>query len=386
MEPSVNLALLLKQPLLKKHLIKQVSYYADGCYVFKKNHALDTSAEKVIAEQYQFQAVDSCRAKVVIVAKAHYQQLWQSYSAVSKKELQQILALQKSTENLAFTTFQIIENVSIDGFEVKKTIFDTEVVRVLGEQKLLIPETELFTFKAQVKNNGSNKQAWLASFITPTGTLFASFFSGKKLSAYAKGLINNIETFKLSTGLPKDVVSHQISKEHYPTFLFNSFTTKKIEFLYRNCAFNKKAWFNSKELHLLYWAPLLTALMFYILANSYLWLQTYNIKTQLAEQGNEISQLLSTKQQQDKQSKLLASLNNEFSKTATVHWHWSLIYQLVESGMLIERFSFRENTLSIRGQAQNASKVLADISNIPHVISASLRGLCVNHADKKILP
>jgi len=369
----VNLALLLKQPRLKKTLLKQLAYYANRWYVFEGKPAIDNTAKDSANGEYSFKTIDSSKAKVVIVAKAHYRQSWQSYTSISKKELQQVLTLQKSTENSAATIFQVVTNSAIDGYDVKRTTFDAQLLNELGEQRLLIPETELFGLQEQ-QNDFNNNQVWLSSLETPAGLLFASFFAGKCTSSYAKGLVSNIDVFKLSSGLPVEITPSYINKQNYASFLFNGLIRQKTDHLYSKVAFNFKTWFKAKDLHLLYWTPLLTAFIFYLLTNSYLWLQSYNIENDLAEQGSEVSQLLDNKFQQDQQSQLLNFLNSEFSKTATVHEHWSLVYQLVEGGMVINKLSFSKNLLSIRGEASNASKVLAEIAGSPYVDSASFKG------------
>jgi hypothetical protein len=370
----VNLALLLKQPLLKKALLNQLAYYANGWYFFKEQQATEDKEKHDFIEQYVFKQIESSNAKVVIVAKTHYRQSWQSYTSISKKELQQIIILQKNNENSAATTFQVVANSAIDGYEIKKTTFDAQLINQLGEQRLLIPETELINLEKEQQDNFTNNQVWLASLDTPAGTLFASCFSEKHTSSYAKGLISNIEAFKLSSGLPGEISPTYINQQNYATFLFSCLTQKKIDQLYRKVAFNAKKWFKVQDLHLLYWAPLLTATAFYLLTNSYLWLQSYNIESKLTDQNSEISQLLDSKYEQDKQSQLLNLLNDEFSKTTTVHEHWSLVYQLVESGMLIYRLSFTNNVLSVRGNAPNASKVLTEIAKNPAVKSAIFKG------------
>lgn len=373
----MNLALLLKQPLLKKTLLKKLAYYANGWHVFETRAATDSSVGTTVIGQYSFKNIESSNAKIVIVAKAHYRQSWKSYTSVSKKELEQILTLQKSNENSAATIFQVISNSAIDGYDIKKIIFDEKLLDELGEQRLLIPETEIFSLQEGQVSDFNNNQTWLTSLETPVGLLFFSSFADKGTSSYAKGLISNIETFKLSSGLPNDVTISHIDKHNYADYLFNCFTQKKVDLLYHKIAFNPKTWFNPKDLHLVYWAPLITASVFYLLANSYLWLQSYNIENELAGQGLEVSQLLDNKSQQDQQRQLLYLLNTEFSKTTTVHGHWSLVYRLVESDMTISRLSFTENVLSIRGKAPNASKVLADISNIPYVTRATFKGSVV---------
>jgi hypothetical protein len=378
----VNLALLLKQPLLKNTLLKQLAYYADGWFVFKEDQTTTAKEKKNLTRAFFFEKVESSNAKLVIVAKTHYHQTWQSYTSISRKELQQILILQKNNENSASTTFHVVINNAIDGYEVKKTTFDGQLLKQLGEQRLLIPETELINLNIG-QQNSTNNQAWLASLDTPVGTLFSCFVSKKNISSYAKGLISNIEAFKLSSGLPVEISPTFINKQSFATFLFSCLTETKIDQLYRKVAFNPKKWFKIQDLHLLYWAPLLTAIAFYLLTNSYLWLQSYNIESKLTEKNSEISQLLDSKYKQDKQSQLLNLLNKEFSKTTTVHEHWSLVYQLVESGMLINRLSFTNNVLSVRGNAPNASKVLTEIAKSPALKSAVFKGAVSKTKEKE---
>jgi hypothetical protein len=378
-ESSVNLAVLLKQPFLNKAFIKQVAYYANNWYVFEPQQAETNEtgqANQVYQRHYAFKKITTSNAKVVIVAKTHYSQTWQSYAAVSKKELQQILTLQKSSENRAATLFQVSNDPAIDGFQVKKTTFDNDLISKLGEQRVFIPETELIAPQETSQGNHNN-QTWLIEVETPVGALFVSAFSGKHASAYAKGLMPTIEAFKLSSGLPSEFDGFSVSRKKYPTFLYECLTHKKVESLYRSLSFNVKAWFSTKDLHLLYWSPLLAATLFYVLTNTYLWLETYNVKSSLAEQQGEISALLKEKQQQDKQHQLLVLLNNEFSTTSSVHGHWSVIYNLVENGMTIQRLTFAEKLLTIRGKAPNASQVLASISKVANVSSASFKGSVV---------
>lgn len=370
----MNIALLIKQPRLKNYLLNRLAYYAEGWYLFEDKIKRDRASEVNNSEQYSFKAVDSCNAKVVIVAKKHFRQTWQSYASVSNKELQQILALQKNDENSSTTIFQVNNNKAIDGYDVKKIAFDEHLLNTLGEDKLLIPETELFSLQGRLQQKIDKGQAWLSSFETPLGVLFAGNFAEKSTSSYAGGLISSIDTFKLSSGLPVEVEPSHINKQCYASLLFNSLVGEQLDRLYPKVAFNVRTWFKLQDLHLLYWAPLLTACVFYLLSNSYLWQKTYSIENDLAEQGSEVTLLIKNKYQQDQRNQLLNLLNTEFLTTSTVHEHWSLVYLLVESGMMIDRLTFAKNTLSIRGKAPNASKVLADITKSDDISSATFKG------------
>ena len=48
----MNLALLLKQPLLKKALLKQLAYYANGWYAFKEQQSTADKDKHDFTEQY----------------------------------------------------------------------------------------------------------------------------------------------------------------------------------------------------------------------------------------------------------------------------------------------------------------------------------------------
>lgn len=345
----MNLALLIKHPIFKNWFINQLAYYAKGWFTFHNDKLTPGHASQ---------------ARVVVVAKSHFSERWQSYSSISKKELKQIIDLQKKSEDTGATIFQAIENKSIDGFDVKKITFDKSLLMEIGTKKILIPETELFSHKIES----------LVLLKTPVGELFFSSFGDKVSSSYAKGLVKNIDTFKLTAGIPQEINEIIIEKDQFGRFIFEQLISLNMATLFSKTAFNIQTWFNRNNLHLLYWAPLLTALCFFIISNSFLWIKANNIENRLAEQSSQVGDLLIYKQTQDKRSHLLKLLNEEFSKTGTVHEHWSLIYNLVENGMIISRLSFKDDLISVRGKAQKASNVLANIAKHPNVISASFNG------------
>ena len=357
----MNLTQFIKTPLLKKYLLKQLAYFSNGCYVFEEQNK-EVNAD----DEYIFKAIDSTKAKLVIVAQLHYQQFWQSYTSVSKKELQQIISLQRSNENMAGTIFQVFENLAIDGFDVKKIIFDQKVLDTLGEQRVLIPETELYYNQDALSS--------VLSLTTPAGIMYASYFANKSTSSYAKGFLTNIETFKLSSGLPTEIEQINIKADKYASYLFNKFTNQELTLLFKISALNIKSWFKAKELHLLYWMPLLSAILFYICSNTFLWWQMHSIENSLASQGKEITTLLQRKNLYDQKKGLLQLLNVEFSKTATVHQHWSLVYKLVEEGMIINQLTFNKNLLSVRGMANNASVVLTAVAKDERIESIGFNG------------
>jgi len=58
-----------------------------------------------------------------------------------------------------------------------------------------------------------------------------------------------------------------------------------------------------------------------------------------------------------------------------VHEHWSIIYETIKHKMHVQQFRKREGSYIIRGLADDASKVLTAINNLPQVSSASFQGV-----------
>lgn len=355
----MNLALITKQPLFKKILLKQLAYYANGWCDF-----VETSNDSEV--NYQFETSQTNTAKIIIVAKQHYAETWHSYPSVSKKELEQIIKLQKSNHNAIDVIYQTYKNVNIDGFKVKKTTFDKEFLAEIDDKKILIPETELFF--------SDSEEPKVISMNTPAGLLLASYFSGKTTCSYAKGIVSSIDTFKLTCGLPENIETQNIDTLDYANFLFSRLSQINIDKLVNKLSVNVKSWFKTNDMHLLYWAPTLTAVCFYIIINSYLWVSNNLIESSLSEYSTEVQMLLSNKVEQDKQRQLLSLLNKEFANTQSIHHHWSILYQLVENDMIISRLTYNDKVLTVRGNAKNASKILALISEHPQVDNAVFEG------------
>ena len=83
----MNLALILKPSAIKKSLFKQLAYYADGWFKFQEDDIKNQGLIKC-----KLAPTDTSKAKLLVVAKKHYQESWQRYASVSKKELQQIIS------------------------------------------------------------------------------------------------------------------------------------------------------------------------------------------------------------------------------------------------------------------------------------------------------
>ena len=364
----MNLNLINKYPKIKRWVVSNLGYYFNGMYSLNDNTYQKASNQKI---------------RIAIIAKAHYKEHWQSFSSTSRKDLLKIIALKKNTVSDKNYITQIFENKNIDGFNVKTTTFSQMVLNDLGGKIVLIPETEL------IVNNDSEPKVYQLE--TVAGTLFFGGFGNKATSSYAQGIMSDIEVFKLSAGLPDDTKTNIINKQEFNPFITTQLLVQKFDLLLRKSFYQPRKWFSLNRLHLLYVAPLITMLCFYIFSNGYLFLQTHKIEQKLSQGGSQVNQLLIQKQELDRKIEVLSVISAEFSEQHLVHYYWEIVFQLVNQGMIITKISFDKGELDIRGRADKASEVLSNIVTNKYVVSAVFDGSVRNYRDKddftlKIMP
>lgn len=340
---------LTKYPFIYQRLLNRLGYYSNGVYAISENNLTPDNSGK---------------QSIIVVAKAHYSEAWQSFSSINKSELNKLLALKKKSNVNQQSIFQVIDNKSIDGFDVKTISFEPEILKMLGLTKILIPETELL-------HTETNQ---VVEVDTPKGILFSSVVGNKVNSAYAQGIIANVNTYKFSAGLPNEAKVLQVNKAAFPAFILERLKQTSINKLMSKSLANPKTWIDPNQLHWFYGAPLLTALVFYGITNSYLAVQTYQLESSLADGSEKISALLTQKQEIDRKSELLTQLSKEFSTQALVHNHWSIIAKLLDEGATITRITYKNGELTVRGSADKASSVLANLAAYESVQSASFNG------------
>ena len=345
----MNFSLLKKYPVLKKRLLNQLGYFSNTMYRFKDGTLVKASAH---------------HAGVVIVAKCHYTESWQPFAAVNKKDLQKIIRLKKNSQGNQ--VFQLFENKNIDGYDVKITTFDDNLIISLGNKTILIPETELY--------NSQDITQHIYQVETPNGLLFCSGHVMKNISSYAKGVLQSIETYKFSVGLPNNTATRIIPKAEFAHFLIEQLLNQKISSLGSKILAKPKSWIDLKQLHLLYWVPLLTALVFYSISNGYLFIKMVTLESELSQGGEKIGGILSQKKQYEHNVAKLITLSNEFKNRDLVHYYWNIISALIEENMIISRISYAEEKLVVRGTADKASSVLSTLATHAQIESASFQG------------
>jgi hypothetical protein len=305
---------------------------------------------------------------IVIVARQYYTEAWQTYPALSLKELKSILTLQQKNNS----GFKIIQRITInkeqDGFDVKTITFNKKTSELLPPKSVLIPETELL--RSLINNNGR----LVAQIESPNGSLFWAHSTNKVHSAYKKGLLNNLEAFMQSIGLPEDIAIKQISNAKYAQLLFELIENTAITKLIEIASVNMSEVIDVNRLHRLYLAPLAVATVFVLMSNSYFYLQQSWLSNQIKETSSETSGLLEQRVEIDQVEQLVNVLNDEFSRLKATHATWELLDKAMAAGMRVTRFRRYDQGIELRGTAPQASKVLSEINTLKQVSGAVFVG------------
>lgn len=352
----MNLNFLTKYRSVNKLLLNNVGYIGERCY----------QIAKVASGNCELVACESA-APLMIVARQHYEESWATYSSLSLKELKSLLALQQSAAGFK-PLRQIVENKSQDGFDVKTITFSADLLKWIPANTALLAETQLLTLHFTPSDTA------LLSNHTPSGRLFLAWSKQKIHSAYAKGLMANIERFKLSIGVNDSEQVQEIAQAQYGQHLISLLENAPLSKLIANISFDAKQAINMNKLHALYLAPIAVATLFLVASNSYLWFSHQQLQNQVSEQGSSIGEVLKQKRENDRNHQLISVLAAEVNQVERVHSHWNILEQAINSGMQIKRFATNTSGIELRGTADNASKVLTEINQLKQVKSAIFVG------------
>ncbi|WP_404341346.1 hypothetical protein [Pseudoalteromonas mariniglutinosa] len=335
---------LTKSSLLRKQLKNGLGYFANG---------------KI---KPMYEDCNNFKPWLLIVARKHYSILHKSYPALSLTELKALLKISQQHQNTLKSLIEITINKEIDGFDVKTIIFDNEYATQLSQAWLLIPETEVLAQQL------TDKQ--LYELHTPVGLLFYSQSDFVSHSAYCGGLIHSITTYKHSIGVADDVTVNKIAQQHYLSFLAEQFSSLSVTQLPKIASFNKNNKVSPWQLHALYWGPLLSISLYLAVAVGWQWFSISQTEQAIASQSENANELLLQKQQLDQLNSKIALFNQHIANHPLALSDWEVVNSALSTGMIINRFSFRQGKLTLTGESANANATISEITKLSQVKSA----------------
>ncbi|MDE3271234.1 hypothetical protein [Pseudoalteromonas sp. G4] len=341
----INLSLLERLSFLQKFIKNKVGYF---------NQQLQTLDRfSSTAENFQ--------PRLIIVSKKHYKEVRKSYSAVSKKDLDAILALNSiASNNLSISKVSV--NSQIDGFDVKTITYDVNLIDKIPSSAMLLPETELLSFYC------SDKQC--LSIDTPGGELYFAKPLKYGVSDYKGGLLNSVDTFIKSVGLSDKAQAVYISRLEYSNLLQKLLKQISIVDLVRSSRVFFTKSLNLSKIHVLYLAPLTFATLFLVAVYGMNYLHIETINSESKTLNSEATNVLQKRQNFISLNEKLEVLNDEFNKINRKHTDWDIISIAIASGMEIQNLVGNDEFIEMRGVAPKASEVLEKLNESEMVNSA----------------
>ncbi|WP_215978581.1 hypothetical protein [Colwellia sp. D2M02] len=345
-------------------LQNNIAYLDNELYGLFANEGQDVETSSQLRGLYK---LDTPKP-IIIVAKKHYSESWKTYSAISLKELKQILKLQHSKVEGAKPIQRIITNKEQDGFDVHTIVFHELIQNFISAKAVLLPETELLANFFNL-----NKKS-VAEVETPAGTLFWAHSGGKTFSAYKKGLLSNISNFLQGVGLPENADVYSINAEQYTALLFELIETTTLDKLLAIASINFTNAINKNKLHQLYLAPLLVATIFSVSVSGYFYMSKSMLLNDISDNRAEAMALMESKRKIDTIESTLSSVNSTFKEVENTHQIWALVYKVINDGMEVSRFKRTEKGVELTGRAEKASFILGELNKMPSVSGATFSG------------
>ncbi len=305
------------------------------------------------------------KSKVMIVSRKHYVESWKTYPSITASELKEILKLQKQTDNKVIKHVYS-KNVQQEGFDVKTIEFSQQIAEQFPEN-VLIPEVELISRYYQ-------QQTVAVQISTPSGELLYATSEGKAHSAYKRGLVSSLRVFAFSIGLSEQSQQITLDQTQYSQLLWQVIKSYPLTQLDKLIYFDVKKSINLPILHAVYWAPLISALLFTGVVGGYYYLYDLSLDEQLSENRQQVNELLQKKQSIDKSRNYVVGASTELTKYRSVLSDFQIAQEAIKAGMDIQQFKGDENGVSLRGFADSASSVLQTMSDLPELASAEFNG------------
>ena len=300
-------------------------------------------------------------AKVVVLARQHYQEFLRIYPITDAKELKSVLKQEFAESPYVLHQFDYSEP---NQTKVCTFILDPAAIENCPGW-VYFPETMLLAHAPFASDQ--EERLWDC---TKDHGFYFYCRDGLSVSQKQGPICASPAMFMLNNGLPEDLVEQVPSPQAYTRALVSGLKNCLIRGRSFGCwviqkdvasGFNLKKW-------LLMSSGLLLAYL--LIVTLYMHFGIESRKTAIAGLGDGVNQLLDS---QSKQKELAESFDL-FLKNKSGLSHispvWGIVQVMLESKVSLFSFSIEDDRLTLRGSAPRATEVLATLLKIPDVASA----------------
>ncbi|MGI2156709.1 hypothetical protein [Shewanella baltica] len=297
--------------------------------------------------------------KILIVARAHYQEVTKTYPLDDRKEVIKLLKLETQTSD----NQQYVVYPSLDGrTSVNQWFFDSK----LPSSKLMLPDSFVMGFERPLFTIliSHFRQGVLYITRTPSGVVSAS----------KGGLITSTPSFAMASGisLPSaadEDVSHHVSDLQHAQMIIQSIPKLLMKYPLNFWVKNKTPNQWAQQLKPALIATLITAGLYLAISSSYLGAQKLWLEAQIDNNREDVEQALSI---QFDFNQLSAELEQQQAFIATQSLK-TPFWQIIEPLMQMASFSsvsFRNGRFVLIGETLKATSLLETLIADPKVTDA----------------
>jgi hypothetical protein len=323
-------------------------------------HALSQNSEEASDEwHWQPQTAIKTQRKVIILARLHYREWQQQYSAPSTKALKQILALEcQASPGQRYLHIAPLEEgrYAVTFWQPDPTLWEALALNGCW----VIPETLLLA-----------KDSSVAVVNTLQDIVFVSSSAQGVTSTSRRLGCANLTTFCWSAGVAEKTPTHTVEQSQYPHQLLAAMRQTAPLWLGR-CYVTKPRDLAQLQAQL---KPAMIAsggvlALYLAISSGYIYQHQLRLNEQYQQRSAEITSVLAKQALVDKQLKLYQEGQKNLEQL-NLSWRvWGVMLSLVEHDIRLNQIEYSADQVILRGDAQSATQLLTALSSHPGVADA----------------
>lgn len=297
--------------------------------------------------------------KILIVSRQFYSEKVKGYPIENKKELNKFLQLEYAGPEYSYYVWGTTEGNS----QVNIWTF----TKNLPAAFILLPESLLYALSVTKKQTNATSQVIK---VTTEQELYVCRHHGAVYSSLKSSMINSVQRFAISAGLPLNNQEHDImpvqriglfakALQKVPLALWSKFIRNTSQGANKLLLIKKAA------------LPFFAVFSTYILLSSlYLVIKTNNLQATLTSQSAQINVALNQQQELDNNISRYNALKDFVSQQHIVSPIWLVVAELAPT-VKLSSMSFNKGRYIIKGTSDKATATLELISNMSNVVEAT---------------
>ena len=338
--------------LLKKILPEHLVYHSGKSYSINKSDVFSTT--------------DAALAKIVVVAKNHYNEWSKKYPIADLSELKKVVLSQKDQSECKFYYFGPVVNQqrSVTCWEI-----DNRLADLYPKAVLWLPESIIFGSLLEEKD--------VLTVQSLSGQVFMTKIDGVVRSAMKSSLINSPELYGDSMGFKTKTLTSIVNT---PDFILQHIFRTPTSIWPLFFKLSTKVGFLSTLKRV--FVSIIAVMLFYNIAlSSYLYFYNDYVVNSMQNRSTELDSMLEMQSSLLSYNNLLQTQKTVLQEKQFTYPIWGIVHYLLEQDVTISNFELSSSEWLIRGEAKSATAILESLKQNELVKSAEFDNAVRRNSD-----